>query len=465
MNYSFSLFNSLFSLVFLLSTSACKAIEATEFVSDVVGVEEKMLYPDFWKTKIDDGEREILSAKEISAQKSDLFSNNQHMTDFLKFPNTLNKQEILKKITAISKIPTSQLYYHDGSKLSEQHWHNYLQQLNLSEIPAQKTIEFGLIVSRTNMRTFPTTDRVYKTDHNTNLDRFQETALFPTEMVALLHQSKDKQWYFAVSYNYSAWVKKDQVAIGTKDRITKYKLQSQFLVVTGDKVFTTFNPENEAVSEIQMEMGTELPLVPAEKIPTTLGGQNTYTSYVITIPTRNAQGKLSFEKAMIQRKADVSVGFLTLTRKNILQQSFKFLGERYGWGHSFNARDCTGFVGEIYKSFGILMPRNTGQQAKSSQGESISFDKNTANEVKLKQIKSLKVGDLIYIPGHVMMLLGFHQNEPYVIHDVSGLSYFKQDGEYYKSKLNGVSITPLIPLQLSRENSFLDKVYKIKKIK
>ena len=23
------------------------------------------------------------------------------------------------------------------------------------------------------------------------------------------------------------------------------------------------------------------------------------------------------------------------------------LGERYGWGHSYNARDCTGFIMEI----------------------------------------------------------------------------------------------------------------------
>ena len=42
-----------------------------------------------------------------------------------------------------------------------------------------------------------------------------------------------------------------------------------------------------------------------------------------------------------------------------------FLGERYGWGHRYNGRDCSGFVSEVYQSMGVQLPRNTSDQSVS----------------------------------------------------------------------------------------------------
>ena len=77
----------------------------------------------------------------------------------------------------------------------------------------------------------------------------------------------------------------------------------------------------------------------------------------------------------------------------------------------------------------------------------------------------MQVGDLIYIPGHVMMYLGEQDGQPYVIHDVKGLGYNKADGSFYSSSLNGVSVTPLLPLRLSQTQSYLDRTYNIKRIR
>jgi len=63
-----------------------------------------------------------------------------------------------------------------------------------------------------------------------------------------------------------------------------------------------------------------------------------------------------------------------------------------------------------------------------------------------------------------MLLLGFHQGKPYIIHDVSGFDYLKSNGEYYQSILNGVSVTPLLPLQLTKNKSYIDMIYNVKKI-
>ena len=428
-------------------------------------MQETMLSPNYWKNKLTIRQSPILTRQQIALQNATLFRSNQHMNDLSRYPTNLDKSDITNKIANASKTPSSNRYYKDGSQVSVENFKKYEMALNLKALSNEIITRFGMVVKRTNLRSFPTSDAVYKTPDDFNLDRFQETALFPTEIVAVLHQSKDQNWYFVVSYNYAGWVKRKDIAIGDREKILQYKNANSFLVITGDKVFTTYNPKRSKVSNVQLDMGTKMKLVDQPFIPNSLDGQNTYASHVIKLPTRSDKGALKFELALISKRKDVHLGYLPFTRQNVIDQSFKFLGERYGWGHSYNARDCTGFVGDIYKTFGILMPRNTGQQATSNQGQNIHFSQSATTNDKIAEIKSLEAGDLIYTPGHVMMFLGMQDDKPFVIHDVSGIAYFKEDGSYYENSLNGVSVTPLLPLQENPEISYLDMIYNLKKIK
>ena len=436
-----------------------------EQINNVNGINEAMLSPEYWQAKVTSGDSTILSATQISAKNQELFKTNQHMLELENMPSVISRKQLTKLITSISKKPTGKRFFVNQKLVSNDDYIGFEKNLNLDGIQTQQIIKHGVVVRRTDLRTFPTTEKVFKTDNDINLDRFQETALFPAQAVTIYHQSLDGQWYFVSSYNYSAWVAKKDVAIADKEVVLNYRQSESFLVVTGDRVFTSSNPYNSNISEQPLEMGVRLPLVQERDKPILLDGQNTYASHVVKFPTRDDQGKLIIQPALIAKSQDVSLGYLSFNRNNIVRQAFKFLGERYGWGHSFNARDCTGFVGEIYKSFGLLMPRNSGQQGSSDQGENIRFTQSTSRQEKLKEINRLNVGDLIYLPGHVMMYLGQVDEQPYVIHDVAGYSYFDQQGVYQKSQLNGVSVTPLIPLQLNKETSYIDRIYNLKKIK
>ena len=96
-----------------------------------------------------------------------------------------------------------------------------------------------------------------------------------------------------------------------------------------------------------------------------------------------------------------------MTRANILRQAFKFLGERYGWGHSYNARDCSGFVSDVYRSMGVWMPRNTRDQSVSPGLNHRLFElRGRSSHAPVCGAARLEVGDLVYIPGHVMMVIG-----------------------------------------------------------
>lgn len=63
------------------------------------------------------------------------------------------------------------------------------------------------------------------------------------------------------------------------------------------------------------------------------------------------------------------------------------------------------------------------------------------------------------------MYIGDVNGEPYVIHDVSVFRYVDENGEYCEGVLNGVSVTPLIPLYGSRESPYVDLIYNIKRIR
>ena len=78
---------------------------------------------------------------------------------------------------------------------------------------------------------------------------------------------------------------------------------------------------------------------------------------------------------------------------------------------------------------------------------------------------SADVGDLLYSTGHVMLYLGTVDDMPYVIHDLSGFGWAGEDGEVQEAVLNGVSVTPLMPLLSSRDTTYFEEIYAIKKIR
>ncbi|WP_285764049.1 SH3 domain-containing protein [Biformimicrobium ophioploci] len=440
------------------------------FVSDVVGVKEPMLGPGYWLSKLDANARSeiLLTSEQIAGFNRDAVEQTGYLVDLQALPARLTSQSLVEKIESLSRPASADRFYADGSQVTEGDYRRYAAALNLDSLKKKAvTIEpkYGMVVARTIMRSYPTEDRIFKKDLDLDLDRFQETGLFPGQELVIYHESADGEWYFAQSYNYAAWVQKKDVAVGSREQVFGFHSDKEFLVVTGDRVFTTFTPEEPRVSQQQLDMGVRLPLVPRYEAPAALHGQNTYASYIVEMPVRNKDGSLEFSRALIARSRDVNIGYLPFTRENLIRQSFKFLGERYGWGHDYNGRDCTGFVGEVYKTFGMLMPRNSGQQGSSDSGRNVRFGNAASLQDKKAAFASIDVGDLIYIPGHVMMYLGDVEGKPFIIHDVNGLAYYDAKGEFYRGTLNGVSVTPLLPLQLSRDSSYLDKVYNIKRLR
>ncbi len=137
-----------------------------------------------------------------------------------------------------------------------------------------------------------------------------------------------------------------------------------FRVVTGDQVRTVFTPEAAEISQLELDMGARAPMadLPADQ---PVNGQGPYESWTINLPMRGADGFLSFKPALLRKTTDTASDYLPLTRENIIRQAFKFLGKRYGRGHLYNGRDCSGLKSDVYRSMGLILPPNSGAQGKS----------------------------------------------------------------------------------------------------
>lgn len=440
--------------------------QETDYSTDVIGMSEAQLSSSHWVNKITENNTPLMSQMSITKFNQSLVQTNPYIVDPLALPERLGKTQLLEKINRISKPSNDKLFYDNGDQLNENDYASYIENTNQNTVIAENTVTFGLVVKRSVLRTFPTLDRVFKWGKDRDLDRFQESGVFPGDAVAILHVSKDEQWYLVQAYNYLAWMPKKDVAIGNKSDIATFKNNENFIVVTGSKVFTNHVPNHARLSNVQLDMGTRLPLAKRSEYSNVLYGQNPFANYTVKFPSRDSDGKLVVQLALIARSQDVHVGYLPFTKQNLVKQSFKFLGERYGWGHDYNGRDCTGFIGEIYKSFGLLMPRNSGQQAKGDYGRNHFFAKDTVKADKLKVINQMQVGDLVYIPGHVMMYLGLEKSMPYIIHDVKNFGYMDERGEVYRGTLNSVSVTPLLPLKdYMSLTDYVDSITNIKRIR
>jgi cell wall-associated NlpC family hydrolase len=441
-----------------LSTSAIPS-------SGVMGVGDAQLTPAYWIGLQKQPDRVILTRAQIEAENATLLKSDPSMHDLRALPKTLTREQVAGWINELSERPTRQLYDVDGQSVPAATLDVLIDDLALSGIPAQQVTRYGLVVRRASFRTFPTQLRVFSSKDDTDIDRFQETAEFPGVPVAIAHASRDGHWLFVVSPRYAAWTEKENVAEGSAAQVFGYADKTPYRVITGATERTVFTREVPGVSQLQLDMSTRVPLQTDLPTDQPVNGQTPYAAYTLQLPLRDADGKLQFTPALLQKNTDTASDYLPLTTANIIGQAFKFLGERYGWGHSYDGRDCSGFVSDVYRSMGVQMPRDTSKQSISPALEHRLFTDEDSREARIKAAHELQVGDLVYIPGHVMMVIGQRDGQPYVIHDVGSMSYRKSDGTIARIKLNAVSVTPLLPMLFNDHQTFVDRMTSIVRIR
>lgn len=383
--------------------------------------------PEFWINRIEDPDLILMNEDEIKVFNEESFKRLDCLYNLEEENGTINQTELINLIQSISIIPKEISYDKNGNILGEDFYNKLIENLNINNVEKENYLRYGLAVNRTNMRTFPTYEPVYKRPGDIEFDQFAETAVYPWEPLIIYSESKDGQWYFGKIYNYIGWIPKKDIAIGEKDEIFKYRDKDPFIIVVNRQV---------TLDGINFDMGVRIPVK----------NSKSNKEWIIFIPKRDEEGNLYIGESRIQKSEDFYQGYLPYTKENIIKQAFKFKGEKYGWGGSNNTRDCSAFMMDIFRTFGIMLPRNTYQQGIKDLG-------------KVYEGKEYlhSPGTSLYMPGHTMIYLGEYEGEYYIIHQFAG--YYEGEGKNLQyNKVMKTDITTL-SIKTSNGETFLEKIY------
>lgn len=321
-----------------------------------------------------------------------------------------------------------------------------------------QALMYAVVVKRTTLNAFPTEEIITDEQGDLNFDYNILSAVRVNEPLVIKTVSRDGRWYYALSLNCNGWVRAEDVAICS----SKYEWESAWnipdssvLVVTGSRLFLAESNTHPATSNLMLTAGTVLELAPAGAYGVRVTNRSTIGNYVVYIPVRNADGSYRKELALVRKCKEVNEGYLPLTMRNILNVAFGMLGEPYGWGGMLSSNDCSGYVGDIYRCFGLILPRNTTWQAASW---SLGYDvTDFPNEQKAAILNNMPIGTVLFFKGHEMLYLGTVNGKYYVVNSVSSLTY---SGNPEIMRTRSVMINSLDTERANR-STWLSNIYKI----
>lgn len=365
-----------------------------------------------WINVKDNSDNVIMSQQEIQKMNDEIRNKCDSLVDILNYAENVSGDDV-KNMMYSSSGPSLPKYDENGNSITESQLDEIRSNRNLENISDNVRVKRGVTVQRTNIRALPTNLEFYNYSYKQDHDRMQETELSSGSAVIVLHESKDGKFYFIQSYYYYGWVAVEHIALAESEESVKYwKQYAKLLNMTANSMnnmdFVVITDSFLDLNGAKFSMGTTLPLNKK-----TLGEDY----YSVLLPCKNPRGELAQIESKISVKS-AHVGFPEYNYRNFCIQAFKYVGTPYGWGGMKNGIDCSGYVLSVFKTFGFVFPRNTGEQY-AVVGNSNLTTNMTSSQIS-QSLAETKCPTVIYIPGHAMIYLGEIDDVHYIIHAPGG---------------------------------------------
>ncbi|MBN1899298.1 MAG: SH3 domain-containing protein [Spirochaetes bacterium] len=310
----------------------------------------------------------------------------------------------------------------------------FKRNMNVEGLKKKNHVQYGVITKNCSLRLAPSYEYRMAKENDFHFDILQVQFLQRGDAVVVMHRSYDKKWYFAQTQYSRGWIEQQNIRILDKKTVEKY-LSGKKLIVTGKKVKVYYKPGSHGY--YYLYMGKAIPFAKEDK-----------HYYHILLPLSHDQ----FETNYIPVKEDTSRKYLPFTRKNLVIQAVKMLGERYGWGGENGDTDCSSFFTRFFKSFGVDLPKGSMYQIKGLKRVRYR-EKNKLDAInKLTPFQSF-----LYKPGHIMLYIGTYNEVPLVLHNV--WKYRLPDDT--KIIIGSVVITDLSLGNDSSDGSFFQQITRI----
>jgi hypothetical protein len=418
--------------------------------------------PGFWLKKIKNPDRILLTPEQIKEfNEGNLKKSDLRLFRIADLKEVWSREEIvlfLKEDWDIffkkGEEDVKKHFRNKGLPIQESFWTDLSDNINSESLKEKNKMSFGLVVKTTDIRVFPTEEKVLLASSHREFDRLQHSSLSMGSPVGIYIVSKDGKWVYVQAPFMRGWIRLDDIAVANeRGGVSQYEEAKNRIVVTGDSVRVYETPSLRETLFIA-RMGSSYPL--ASRVET----HRLY--YVVKVPIRKIDGQLAFREAYFRKNDDLHIGFLPYTPRQIARQAFKMLHQPYGWGDWQGGRDCSRFIKDIFGTFGILMPRDSEVQAKT--GEEILGPKTRSLIEKEKALNSASpLTTLLWLPGHIMLYLGSENGRHYVIHSIWGFRETRQS-KVLLEKVGRVAVSDLDLGSSGPHGSLLQRIRSIRSI-
>ena len=411
---------SIITILLILCTTINCLASGVYYLPDVTS---NMSSPSYWTEETD----VLMSYDEIEKlNKETISAKGTNMYDLKNQPDVIDgaalNDAIKKSSQADAAYYLGWTYLESKEKATQKDFDKMIANTQNPVAKKEQKVLYGVATKRTELRTFPSHIAIWDNPADSDFDYQYLAAVRVNEPVVITSKSKDGKYYLAKSICCSGWIAADSVAI-CKDKaewISAWDIKSEdSLVVWGDKVFTETSVVGANTSDLMLTMGTVLELANDVNPNELIDNRSAYNNFVVWVPVRNDDGTYSKKLTLISEHQKVSAGYLPLTKANISKVVFSALGNTYGWGGSLNSDDCSGYMRNVYKCFGMELARNTTWQ--SSMPMAKVDMQYMPKEERIKFLDALPFGTILYFSGHEMMYLGSQNEKYYVISAVGSI--------------------------------------------
>ena len=325
-------------------------------------------------------------------------------------PWDLKKLDIPKKdfgweIRFVTKKP---IYRAKGSVISSKVYKKWIANADYNNVDSKKYK--AITIRRTNVKALPTSSPFFrdpkKTGEGFPFDYNQNSALHINIPLYISHFSKDKRWAFVRASYAFGWVKVEDLALVNNDFIKTFKNDNYAMIIKDN---LRLYDDKRKISIVKV----------GALFPFSKNGKQ----YLVA--SRDKKGRAHIEKVFVRKKSFIAKKPLPFTPKNVSLLAKEFYGEPYGWGGSYECRDCSATTRDFLGAFGIFLRRNSSKQVKD--GSNINIKGLSKAKKKKKIIKDAEpFRSLLHVPGHIVLYMGQYKGEPVIMHTYWGIR--KNDG-------------------------------------
>ena len=381
----------------------------------------------YWADRQPGADQIILTLDEIKAFNQDSAEREGTMVMDLRtadetYDGPGQNERIRSSATADAEYYFGWTYTDQGEPATWEYYEEMIENCVDPAAEGEMSVRYGIAVKRTLLRVFPSDRPILDDPADTDFDYQSLSGIRVNEPMLIYNTSADGKYYLARISSCSGWVPAEDVALcEDKDEwLSAWDLPSEkLLVVYGNKEYTDASNTAPQTARRMLTQGTALELVTDLEPDQLIGNRSPYHNYVVYLPVRRDDGSYEKQLALIPETAQVSVGYLPLTMRNIAMVALDSLGDAYGWGGMLDVEDCSGMVRTVYSCFGLDIGRNSTWQS-AMNIEQVDMT-NMSREEKLLLLDRMPLGAALCFNGHEMMYLGKVDGKYYVVSTVSSI--------------------------------------------